>query len=274
MKEQNKTKEQFWVPGAVSEAINMVLLETLACETEEEIANACLDVAEELTHSKFGYIGEVNQAGRFDIIAISDLGWDRCKIPESDAMVLLKDMEIRGVWGRAIRDGKPMIANNPASHPDSVGIPEGHPPLTSFLGVPLKYAGKTMGMIALGNKESGYGQNDLKAIEKLSVAFVEVLMRKRTDEELTEYRERLEELVDERTAQLTATNERLHREIGERRKAEDKLKESEERLRALLESTSDWVWEIDANLTYTYASPKIRDLLGYEPAYQENRREA
>ena len=265
MKNQDRKKEQSWVTGAVSEAINMVLLETLACETEEDIANACLAVAEELTDSKFGYIGEVNQEGRFDTIAISDLGWDRCKIPESDALILLKDMEIRGVWGRAIEDGIPMIANDPASHPDSVGIPEGHPPLTSFLGVPLKYAGKTMGMIALGNKESGYGQNDLRAIEKLSVAFVEVLMRKRTEVELTQYRERLEELVDERTAQLTATNEKLHREISERRKAEDRLRESEERLRALLESTSDWVWEIDAHLTYTYSSPKIRELLGYEP---------
>ncbi len=97
MKNQDRTEEQSWVPGAVSEAINMVLLETLACETEEDIANACLAVAEELTDSKFGYIGEVNPEGRFDTIAISDLGWDRCKIPESDALILLKEMEIRGV---------------------------------------------------------------------------------------------------------------------------------------------------------------------------------
>lgn len=40
---------------------------------------------------------------------------------------------------------------------------------------------------------------------------------------------------------------------------------SEQRLRALLETTSDWIWEVDALARYTYASAKVRDLLGYEP---------
>jgi PAS domain S-box-containing protein len=43
------------------------------------------------------------------------------------------------------------------------------------------------------------------------------------------------------------------------------LQESEERFRALTESTSDWIWEVDANGVYTYASPKVEDLLGYKP---------
>ena len=32
-----------------------------------------------------------------------------------------------------------------------------------------------------------------------------------------------------------------------------------------MEASSDWIWEIDAEGVYTYASPMIRDLLGYEP---------
>jgi len=47
--------------------------------------------------------------------------------------------------------------------------------------------------------------------------------------------------------------------------AEVSLEKSEERFRGLIESTSDWVWESDQNGIYTYASPKVRDLLGYEP---------
>jgi PAS domain S-box-containing protein len=43
------------------------------------------------------------------------------------------------------------------------------------------------------------------------------------------------------------------------------LRVSEERFRALTESTSDWIWEVDANGVYTYASPKVKDLLGYKP---------
>jgi PAS domain S-box-containing protein len=43
------------------------------------------------------------------------------------------------------------------------------------------------------------------------------------------------------------------------------LKESQEKFRALVETTSDWVWEVDAVGTYTYASPKVEALLGFKP---------
>lgn len=50
-----------------------------------------------------------------------------------------------------------------------------------------------------------------------------------------------------------------------KKQAEDELRKSEERLRNLVEATSDWIWETDENCRYTYVSPLIRDLLGYEP---------
>ena len=55
------------------------------------------------------------------------------------------------------------------------------------------------------------------------------------------------------------------RDITERKKAEDSLRRSEERFRGLVETSSDWVWEIDRNSQYTYVSPKVRDILGHEP---------
>ncbi|TKB33489.1 MAG: response regulator [Nitrospira sp.] len=43
------------------------------------------------------------------------------------------------------------------------------------------------------------------------------------------------------------------------------LHRSEERFRALVETTSDWIWEIDAHAVFTYSSPQVFDILGYEP---------
>ena len=66
------------------------------------------------------------------------------------------------------------------------GLPEGHPRITSFLGVPLKQGSKTIGMIALANKKLGYNEGDKENVEALSVAFVKALMRKRAELNLKE----------------------------------------------------------------------------------------
>lgn len=64
---------------------------------------------------------------------------------------------------------------------------------------------------------------------------------------------------------LERTLNNLDLEVKVRRNAEEALRKSEERFRDLTENTSDWIWEFDKNESFTYASPKVRDLLGYEP---------
>jgi len=77
------------------------------------------------------------------------------------------------------------------------------------------------------------------------------------------------ETLRKRMAELSQTEEELRAEscedITERKRAGEALKKSEQRFRSLVEVTSDWVWEIDKNGVYTYTSPKVKDLLGYEP---------
>ncbi len=51
----------------------------------------------------------------------------------------------------------------------------------------------------------------------------------------------------------------------ERKKMEEALRESQEKFRALVETTSDWIWEVDQKSSYTYVSPRVKDLLGYAP---------
>ena len=225
--EHKRAEEQILKQSAVLDAINRVFRETLTCETEEEVARMSLAVAEELTGSKFGFIGEVNEAGRFDTIALSDPGWEACIVPKTKAAVMIKDMEIRGIWGRVLKNGKSLIVNDPASHPARVGTPEGHPPLTSFLGVPLKRAGRTIGMIGLANKELGYTSADKQAVEALSVAFVEALTRKR---------------------------------------AEETLRESEEKFRSLFENAINGIYRSTLEGKFTAVNPAMVNMLGYDSA--------
>jgi PAS domain S-box-containing protein len=69
--------------------------------------------------------------------------------------------------------------------------------------------------------------------------------RKLVEEELRIHRDRLEELVGERTAELTQTNERLLREMEERWQAEEALRESEKRLASIYDTVGDVIFLLD-----------------------------
>jgi PAS domain S-box-containing protein len=167
----------------------------MTCRAEEELGRACLAVAEEVTRSKFGFIGQLNcRTGRLDHIAISDPGWEHCWTPDTSGRGT--GFEMHGIYGRVLLDGKGFFTNDPPSHPDGVGTPPGHPPLTAFLSVPLVHAGETAGMLGLGNAEGGYGPEDLEAAATLATTIVQAFQRKRAEDALRESEERLRHLGD------------------------------------------------------------------------------
>jgi PAS domain S-box-containing protein len=53
-------------------------------------------------------------------------------------------------------------------------------------------------------------------------------------------------------------------DITGRKQAEESLRESELRFKQVSESAHEWIWEVDSKGKYTYASPVIKELLGYE----------
>jgi PAS domain S-box-containing protein len=66
--------------------------------------------------------------------------------------------------------------------------------------------------------------------------------------------------------QTRAYTSQLEQQIAERKHDQEILHKSEERFRALTENTSDWIWEVDQSFVFTYSSPKVKELLGYEPS--------
>ena len=183
-------------------AINEIFKTEFKAENEKDFLKICLTTVENLTGSKFGFIGELNQENGFDTIGISNPGWNACKMPSSNATMKINIMELRGIWGRILKDEKSYIINDPSSQSDSVGTPAGHPKIASFLGVPLKQEGKTFGLIALANKNAGYTQDDLEAVEAVSYAIVVALMHKRTEIKLKDSEESLRNLLEQLIASL------------------------------------------------------------------------
>ena len=54
---RKQAEEQILKRGVLLDGINKVLLRALTCETDEEVGRMCLAVAEDLTDSKFGFVG-------------------------------------------------------------------------------------------------------------------------------------------------------------------------------------------------------------------------
>jgi len=80
---------------------------------------------------------------------------------------------------------------------------------------------------------------------------------------LKEHADSLEVTVIKRTAALEKSNSQLKQEMIERRRAEDEVRKSEEQLKDILLSVSDWIWETDATGAYVYCSEKVQSILGY-----------
>lgn len=179
--ERKRKDAVFLRQSRLSLAIEQVLEKALLCDSNEQLWQPCLTIVEELTQSKFGFIGEINAAGRLDTVAVSDPGWEACRMPMAETVASLQDTEIRGIYTGVLREGRSMIVNEPTSHPDWLGPPAGHTALLCFLGVPLQQDGKTIGLIGVANKEGGYTVEDLEDLEQVSAAILETILRKRAE---------------------------------------------------------------------------------------------
>ncbi len=179
--------------------INRILREALSASTEEDLGQLCLEVAEDLTGAAFSFFGEErDSSGRLDHLAISERGWAayRGSDPEFSQRKLPNGLKIRGIFGEVMIQDRTLIVNEPASHPARVGLPQGHPVLHNFLGVPLRHNGETFAMFALGNHPTGFTEREKAIAEELAPAIVQALLRKRAEVASRASRRRLLTLIE------------------------------------------------------------------------------
>jgi signal transduction histidine kinase len=213
-----EARESILRQTAIVQGINRIFRETLTCETAADLAQTCLAIAEALTNSQYGFITELDQENRLTTLALTEPNWQASGIKPARHPSQFKDFEPAGLLARPLKEDKAVLVNDPASYPEGTVALEGYPPLTAYLGMPLNYGGKALGLLGLSNKEGGYHLADQEAVESLAPAIVEALLHHRAEVALRDSEGRLRYLADQL---LTAQeNERkrlaaeLHDELG------------------------------------------------------------
>jgi PAS domain S-box-containing protein len=196
----------------------------------DEVSYAVLENARRLTESDFGYVGYIDTlTGYLVSPTLTRDIWESCRVAGKE--VVFK--EFTGLWGWVLKNRKPLVTNSPSEDTRSSGVPEGHIPIHRLLSVPALVGDTLVGQISLANPGRDYTSSDLSLVERLADLYSVAVLRMWSEGELEKYREQLEELVRERTLELEKTNRKLQAEIAERRRKEDELRASAERLRAL-----------------------------------------
>lgn len=101
----------------------------------------------------------------------------------------------------------------------------------SLAAIPIRYRDEVIGAIHLADKRATYfPPATTEFLESMAPLIGEAIHRFRAEAELGRYRDHLEELVRQRTAELQAANAHLQTEIAERERAEETLRETAEEL--------------------------------------------
>jgi PAS domain S-box-containing protein len=62
----------------------------------------------------------------------------------------------------------------------------------------------------------------------------------------------------------TSCTQAIVQDVSRLKEIENMLWESRQRFLSLVETTSDWIWEVDTEGVYTYSNQKVKDILGYD----------
>jgi two-component system, NarL family, sensor histidine kinase DevS len=115
----------------------------------DSLLQRLVETAAELTNARYAALGVIDRAGH-GLERFFTTGID----PETHSAI--GDLPRgRGILGVLIRDAKPLRLHEIADDPRSVGFPRNHPPMRTFLGVPIVLRGVAYGNLYLTEKSGG-----------------------------------------------------------------------------------------------------------------------
>ena len=152
-----------------STAASRVLLDAVvAISTDLDLHRVLRRIVEsacELTEAEYGALGIVDRSeGLQDFITHG---------VDAELHDRIGDLPHgRGILGVVITDPRPLRLSDLASHPSSYGFPPNHPPMKTFLGVPIEVQGTVFGNLYLTEKAGGaaFTDDDEEAVVALAAA--------------------------------------------------------------------------------------------------------
>ncbi len=195
----------------------------------ESVLQHVLETARELTGATYAALGILDEAKqaleRFLYVGI-DEATRRAIGPLPRGL---------GVLGELIRDPRPLRLPDVTQHPRSYGFPPGHPPMTTFLGVPIVIRGEAFGNLYLADKAGGrqFDEADETSVVVLAEWAAIAIDNARLYDRVERRRKELERAV--RGLEATAT---IARAVGVETDLERVLELIVKRGRALIDARS------------------------------------
>lgn len=136
--------------------------------------------------------------------------------------------------------------------------------IISAIAVPIQSGAENLGVLYAANRErTTFTISDMDTLSMLgNLAAVEIA-RQRVQQRLRKAQDELERRVRERTGELLETNQRLEREIRERKIVEGALNQSEDKYRTIIDNIDEVYYEVDSHGYFTFFNAAASLVFGY-----------
>jgi signal transduction histidine kinase len=158
----------------------------------EAVLQRIVEAAAELTGAKYAALGVIDQSG------IGLENFVTTGLDEETIRRIGDRPRGRGILGVLIRDAQPLRLPDIARDPRSVGFPANHPPMKSFLGVPILLRGVAYGNLYLTEKAGGdvFTDEDEELVRLLAAQAAVAIENARLYESATRWGEQLQSLAE------------------------------------------------------------------------------